>query len=161
MSRRRKSEERDWFPEGSRPSRRDSLNGAREFKQEFRPGDWECDSCQAHNFARRDSCFKCDRGRSGRRSRSPIGRARRRSPIYRDYRDQPSYTYKEGDWQCPKCRFDNYARRTRCFKCDRMRSGGGSSRNASNYREGDWFCRGCGKDNFASRTECFRCGERK
>ena len=54
----------DWFQDGggstTRRSRRDSLTGPREFRQEYRPGDWECEKCSAHNFSRRDTCFKCD-----------------------------------------------------------------------------------------------------
>ena len=28
----------------------------------FRPGDWICNGCRAHNFASRSACFKCKVG---------------------------------------------------------------------------------------------------
>ena len=30
-----------------------------------RPGDWNCDSCGAHNFASRNACFKCHAPKGG------------------------------------------------------------------------------------------------
>jgi len=37
---------------------------------DYRDGDWFCDSCGAHNFARRSECFKCGAPRDSRRGRS-------------------------------------------------------------------------------------------
>ena len=46
-----------------------------------RPGDWTCARCSAHNFASRQSCFKCKRSKAGGDSEggdgfSPVARAR-------------------------------------------------------------------------------------
>eukprot|EP01062_Namystynia_karyoxenos_P078811 TRINITY_DN8178_c0_g1_i1.p2 TRINITY_DN8178_c0_g1~~TRINITY_DN8178_c0_g1_i1.p2 ORF type:complete len:217 (+),score=54.81 TRINITY_DN8178_c0_g1_i1:73-651(+) len=46
------------------------------------PGDWLCDACDAHNFARRDACFKCQKPWNARAPRPvlPPVPARRPSP---------------------------------------------------------------------------------
>jgi hypothetical protein len=31
----------------------------------FRAGDWNCPACNAHNFASRNSCFKCHAPKDG------------------------------------------------------------------------------------------------
>ncbi|KAI7887112.1 DEAD-domain-containing protein [Lichtheimia hyalospora FSU 10163] len=67
---------------------------------------------------------------------------------------------REGDWNCPSCGINNYARRTECFKCNTPNpnpSTGGGSRER---REGDWDCT-CGVVNYARRTECFKCGAQR
>ena len=42
----------------------------------FRPGDWICTGCRAHNFASRSACFKCKQRKAG-------GECRRRPPAPR------------------------------------------------------------------------------
>eukprot|EP00933_Yihiella_yeosuensis_P030233 TRINITY_DN23899_c0_g1_i1.p1 TRINITY_DN23899_c0_g1~~TRINITY_DN23899_c0_g1_i1.p1 ORF type:complete len:185 (-),score=30.89 TRINITY_DN23899_c0_g1_i1:74-628(-) len=44
---------------------------------QFRDGDWNCSKCGAHNFARRNECFKCHAPKDGSPSRSR-SRSRRR-----------------------------------------------------------------------------------
>jgi len=65
---------------------------------ERRDGDWDCPDCGALNFARNETCFKCDKisqnGGGG-------GGAR------------------EGDWTCPDCGALVFASKDSCFKCDK------------------------------------------
>jgi hypothetical protein len=61
-------------------------------RPQLRPGDWLCPSCNAHNFARRDVCLRCNRAR-------------------------PSPQLREGDWICPGCNAHNFARRQSCHHC--------------------------------------------
>jgi cysteinyl-tRNA synthetase len=52
----------------SRDGREGSTDGKKDRKQfwgnektqQKMPGDWSCPNCMSHNFARRDTCFKCD-----------------------------------------------------------------------------------------------------
>ena len=76
-----------------------------------------------------------------------------------------------GDWDCPKCRNNNFAFRTECNSCGLPRSGGndrrgGDDRRGGNDRRGgdgkiytdnDWDCPKCQNSNFAFRQECNRC----
>jgi len=65
-----------------------------------KPGDWRCPQCNVNNFARRDSCYRCQaskpsEGRGGRgRSRSPRRDRRDRD---RDYDDRPRRGYDDRD----------------------------------------------------------------
>jgi hypothetical protein len=85
----------------------------------------------------------------------------------------------DGDWACPKCSFNNFARRGECFKCHEPNPNGGGGggggynsyrgggdrggargdRRAPEVRPGDWMC-SCGANNFARRDSCFKCGKR-
>jgi len=124
-------------PAGPPPSPPVMLNTNR------RPGDWDCPTCTAHNFASRSGCFKCGCMKPGGITRRP------------------------GDWWCGKCNGHNYAYRVDCFKCGADKAEGNSEpqANASNAyggrRAGDWDCPNCNAHCFASRMECFRCGEPK
>lgn len=95
-------------------------------------GDWDCPTCEFHNFANRQECFKCqaprphdvsvfagdDDGGLGRGGGGDQGWAggggnayRQREPV------QP----RPGDWECPSCVFHNFANRHECFKCQAPR----------------------------------------
>lgn len=96
-----------------------SRNRARK-PQTYMEGDWDC-SCGQHNFARRVICFRCEaphntsvdmRELPGRRP-SPNNRPNPR------WRGQP---YVPGDWKCPSCGLNNFARRSKCFECYATRS---------------------------------------
>mmetsp|Transcript_8982 Transcript_8982/g.25815 ORF Transcript_8982/g.25815 Transcript_8982/m.25815 type:complete len:253 (+) Transcript_8982:104-862(+) len=63
----------------------------------MRPGDWMCPDCNAHNFARNMSCFKCNVERPEDAGAPQAPRAGR-----------------EGDWDCQECGFNNFASRTSC-----------------------------------------------
>lgn len=66
-----------------------------------------------------------------------------------------------GDWVCT-CGSINFARRTRCYSCDLVRSSEAGSppvdQSSSGYeaKPGDWDCP-CGASNFARRNQCFAC----
>ena len=102
--------------------------------RDVRPGDWECESCGGNNFARRDTCFKCEapKGGSGGGGGGGYGARRDRSPPRRRSRSPPGGGYGGG------------------------RGGGGRGGGGQDFREGDWECH-CGANNFARRTECFKC----
>ncbi|KAG0166377.1 hypothetical protein DFQ28_005964 [Apophysomyces sp. BC1034] len=72
---------------------------------------------------------------------------------------------RDGDWDCPSCGANNFARRTDCFKCSTARpegaGGDGERRGPPPRRDGDWDCSGCGASNFARRTDCFKCSAPK
>mmetsp|Transcript_113876 Transcript_113876/g.322440 ORF Transcript_113876/g.322440 Transcript_113876/m.322440 type:complete len:174 (+) Transcript_113876:95-616(+) len=53
---------------------------------DYRDGDWYCDACGAHNFARRNECFKCNAPRDGGRRASNRSRSRSRRRDRRDSR---------------------------------------------------------------------------
>ncbi|KAI8096662.1 P-loop containing nucleoside triphosphate hydrolase protein [Halteromyces radiatus] len=78
---------------------------------EQRDGDWNCESCNQSNFARRYECFKCGASR-------PDNGERRGPPPRRD-----------GDWDCTSCNAVNYARRTDCYKCHAEKDGASGGNN--------------------------------
>jgi hypothetical protein len=82
--------------------------------REAQPGDWDCPACGANNFAGRTSCFKC-------RETAPeevLATASQYRPQQREYREpREPREAQPGDWDCPECGANNFARRTRCFKC--------------------------------------------
>jgi len=116
---------------------------------DLQPGDWLCEQCGHHNFARRKECQRefCKAPRPGART-------------------LPS---RPGDWDCEKCGEMNFAYRTECHRTDckaprpekrveRPESsargvGGGGYGKAMD--DGDWNCDKCGTLNFARRAECF------
>lgn len=61
-------------------------------RPQLRPGDWLCPVCNAHNFARRETCLRCNRSR-------------------------PKPELREGDWICPNCKAHNFSRRQCCHQC--------------------------------------------
>jgi len=81
--------------------RRGNLGGA-----ERRQGDWDCPSCDAHNYASKINCFVC------------------KKPKPKDIEEKTasfgtfSDNLKPGDWNCPTCQAHNYADKTACFKCN-------------------------------------------
>jgi hypothetical protein len=73
---------------------------------------------------------QCTRGRSCRYTHDDGSRSRSRSRSRgrgrsRDREDPPALVFKEGDWNCSKCKGHNFSRRTDCYKCgeDRPRRG--------------------------------------
>ena len=147
--------------------------------QAMRPGDWRCPSCDAHNFAARDACFRCGtlpdpavaaEAREALAASRAAGSARRF-----DRNDGGEQMKREGDWDCEGCGSSNFSWRGACFRCGEERpasagrapassSGGGGYERGGGERQqrtpspGDWFCNSCGKDNFARRDACFACG---
>eukprot|EP01004_Peranema_trichophorum_P007381 NODE_6157_length_919_cov_40.679648_g5566_i0.p1 GENE.NODE_6157_length_919_cov_40.679648_g5566_i0~~NODE_6157_length_919_cov_40.679648_g5566_i0.p1 ORF type:complete len:267 (+),score=31.25 NODE_6157_length_919_cov_40.679648_g5566_i0:62-862(+) len=79
----------------------------------FEPGDWICQTCDAHNFAKRGICFKCQtpKGGGGGGYNSGYG--------------PDALPFEHGDWYCPSCETHNFARRANCFRCQAPRQDGG------------------------------------
>lgn len=75
----------------------------------FRPGDWICTGCRAHNFASRSACFKCKQRKSGGEQSSAATQASSGGSAPDNFRS--------GDWMCHSCRAHNFASRAACFKC--------------------------------------------
>lgn len=62
----------------------------------MRPGDWMCSACSAHNYADKESCFKC---------RTPKGTYIAKTGM------------RQGDWICAACNNHNFKDKTMCNKC--------------------------------------------
>ena len=73
----------------------------------FRPGDWICDGCRAHNFASRSACFRCRAPAAG--GDVAGGGSPGSNPD----------NFRNGDWICKDCKAHNFASRSSCFKCTR------------------------------------------
>ncbi|KAK9824281.1 hypothetical protein WJX72_009155 [[Myrmecia] bisecta] len=102
----------------------------------MRPGDWACPACNAHNFASRSNCFKCDEPRAdgyvpAPRASFSADRGDRRDRSFRRERGSDRQdNFRPGDWPCGQCGAHNFARNTECFKCGAgagPTSGGGGS----------------------------------
>jgi hypothetical protein len=76
----------------------------------FRPGDWICGGCRAHNFASRSACFKCKQRKAG-------GEGGGSAPAASGGGSAAPENFRSGDWMCQSCRAHNFASRAVCFKC--------------------------------------------
>jgi len=101
-----------------------------------RVGDWDCPECDAHNYANRTECYKCN-------VKKPLSASAKRP----------------GDWYCPDCSAHNYTSREKCFRCKREKPEGSETKTwGGTRRPGDWDCPECKAHNYASREACFKCG---
>lgn len=62
------------------------------------------------------------------------------------------------DWDCPRCKFANFSRRSACRQCGTDRP---VTKQPSTFKPGDWLCSGCKFSNFGSRKVCKECGMEK
>ena len=149
-------------------------------------GDWDCPKCQNNNFAFRTECNRCGEARGAGGGRGPRQDDRRGGSQGYQSRDRQGGRFERndrgqgnrngGDWDCPKCRNNNFAFRTECNSCGLPKSGsndrrggndryGGNDRRGGNdrgretkvYTDNDWDCPKCQNSNFAFRQECNRC----
>lgn len=67
--------------------------------------------------------------------------------------------FRPGDWLCA-CGNHNYAIRTSCGKCGKVKAGAVGNSLPGNFRPGDWMCK-CGNHNYQSRSVCGKCQEPK
>ncbi|CAL0318575.1 unnamed protein product [Lupinus luteus] len=71
---------------------------------------------------------------------------------------------KPGDWLCPKCNFNNFARNIKCLRCDSFCEERIKQLQEDNnhlpLKKGDWICIKCNILNFAKNTRCFLCKEK-
>ncbi|KNC81591.1 hypothetical protein SARC_06092 [Sphaeroforma arctica JP610] len=105
----------------------------------FRPGDWMCPACQNHNFARNQSCRKCNgpRVEGGgppmhvRQPGPPMGGMG--PPMHAGNPHQGGMphggggipaNFRPGDWMCPACNNHNFARNNSCRSCYAPKQGG-------------------------------------
>jgi len=77
----------------------------------IKSGDWVCPKCKNHNFANKKVC-----NRTGCEEPKPRGGGRGRDS--RGSRGFSDSNMKPGDWNCPKCKNHNFARREICNRCD-------------------------------------------
>ena len=96
----------------------------------MRPGDWRCPSCDAHNFAARDACFRCGTlpdPAVAAEAREALAASRAASSARRfDRNSGEEQPKREGDWNCEGCGSSNFAWRGSCYRCggDRPASAG-------------------------------------
>ncbi|CAN6322849.1 unnamed protein product [Urochloa humidicola] len=77
---------------------------------------------------------------------------------------QTALPRKQGDWNCPKCEFLNFAKNIKCLRCD----GEFQERYQLLHedqehlplKKGDWICKKCNFLNFAKNTRCLQCHEK-
>jgi predicted RNA-binding Zn-ribbon protein involved in translation (DUF1610 family) len=112
----------------------------------LKPGDWRCEACGDHQFAKNSECRKCGQPRSG-----------------------DSLGMKPGDWHCPTCQDLQFARNTECRKCGTpnpdpagsqaaMEAGKEAGYGGAMEKPGDWYCPNCGDLQFARNQQCRKCG---
>ena len=113
----------------------------------MKPGDWRCPKCKKHNFANKKVCNRtgCEEPKprgGGGRGRDSRGHRSSNSSGFRDSDMKP------GDWNCPKCKNHNYAKRTVCNRCDTRKpvEGKGSRKTQGRQRRpnprGNWKGKG-------------------
>ncbi|KAK5809878.1 hypothetical protein F5H01DRAFT_368680 [Linnemannia elongata] len=146
----------------------------------FRPGDWNCPSCNFQNFASRTQCMKCGTSApsSGGGSGSGSGGGYRGSnSSYNSYDNSSSSNsnsygggyqssgYQSSGYQGGRGGGNSYGGGGSQSYGSQGGSGsygssgnGSSSGGQSNFRPGDWSCPSCNSHNFASRFQCMRCG---
>eukprot|EP00158_Paraphelidium_tribonemae_P009052 Partr_v1_DN28756_c1_g2_i2_m61682 putative zinc finger len=129
----------------------------------FKSGDWYCPGCHTHNFARRDTCFRCrgskpDIEHNSEAFDGPAPSISDQSGAKRDDlsgEERLPFAYprgtksRRGDWGCAdaKCRAVNFASRKQCHQC-----------NADKPPQPDeWECKRCGFENKDFRSECMKC----
>lgn len=95
--------------------------GMQQAPPDFRPGDWMCQQCNAHNFASKTRCHKCgwdpqsgvkgadgaDGAAGAMAGMGGVGAAG--NLVGKDLRP--------GDWICSNCNAHNFASKQACFKC--------------------------------------------
>jgi len=131
-----------------------------------RPGDWNCEECGYLNFARRTECNS-----NNCRAPRPVGGGGSSSRVDPSSRGHggwgKSRVEREGDWNCRRCAFSNFSRRTECKECGEPRDestiGHTGAQRYNPYKQpnnrerpGDWVCQECNMNNFAFRDVCHR-----
>jgi len=77
----------------------------------MRIGDWNCPNCGDHQFAKNESCRRCQ--------------------TQRPANGEGVCGLKDGDWFCPSCKDLQYSRNDVCRLCATPRPGGGRARERS------------------------------
>ncbi|MDE0557620.1 MAG: hypothetical protein OSB30_04000, partial [Candidatus Poseidoniaceae archaeon] len=147
---------------GSRDSGRDSNRSSGQRDGADNSNDWDCPKCQNSNFSFRSECNRCGLEREGGApspSRQRNDRSGGRDGGHRDRRDSGRERFSrsdnrsggnenrmDGDWECPKCHNNNFARRDECNRCGLARSGGGGRDSGRSSGGGGYRGGGGGRD---------------
>jgi hypothetical protein len=83
-----------------------------------RQGDWICGYCHGHNFATKIACFTCHAARPGFERGIPVNQM---EALGIGRLGGASAEAKPGDWTCPKCHENVFAKRNRCYRCTTSR----------------------------------------
>ena len=84
---------------------------------DVRDGDWICHHCNGHNFASKLACFTCHKIRPGFEDALAANAAGGNG----DDGESTPTRVMPGDWTCPKCNENVFAKRSRCYKCSNPR----------------------------------------
>lgn len=95
-------------------------------------------------------------------SKGPGSRTDKAAP--RTSKRQSAVPMKQGDWNCPKCHFLNFAKNIKCLRCDgefqeRYRLLHEDQEHLP-LKKGDWICNRCNFLNFAKNTRCLQCHDK-
>jgi len=132
-------------------------------------GDWFCPACGDLQFAKNDKCRKCEQPNP-----DPAGSAAAKEAGVAAGTGNFVPALKPGDWNCPSCNDLQFARNSKCRKCNTpnpdpagcleaamatgtFKAEGGKSNNQTK-KPGDWHCSSCGDLQFARNSECRKCG---
>ncbi|XP_019059027.1 PREDICTED: zinc finger protein VAR3, chloroplastic isoform X2 [Tarenaya hassleriana] len=83
----------------------------------------------------------------------------------KDNDDEKDVLKRPKDWQCPQCKFLNFARNLKCLGCsifseERLQQLKEEQKDHLPLKKGDWICETCNFLNFAKNTRCLRCREK-
>ena len=98
-------------PDQSHPVPRQPPVTSNKPEGDVRDGDWNCHHCNGHNFSSKLACFTCHKMRPGFEDALAVNTATSNGDSGEATRVMP------GDWVCPMCRLNNFAKRSRCYKC--------------------------------------------
>jgi hypothetical protein len=84
---------------------------------DIRDGDWTCHHCNGHNFASKLACFTCHKIRPGFEDALAVDAIASNG----EEGEATPTKVKPGDWTCPKCKENVFAKRSRCYKCSNPR----------------------------------------
>jgi hypothetical protein len=92
---------------------------ARSIKNDGRSGDWDCPECRFVNYASRWECMKCYLEKPAGAGYDNCGGGQQAGRG-----QQGGGEFMVGDWECPMCRFHNFANRDDCHDCQEPRPAG-------------------------------------
>mmetsp|Transcript_18417 Transcript_18417/g.37173 ORF Transcript_18417/g.37173 Transcript_18417/m.37173 type:complete len:211 (+) Transcript_18417:1066-1698(+) len=109
----------------------------------FRPGDWICPDCRAHNY-QVVTCHSV-----------PVSIHSYIYLIRQNLRSNKRTGKTEANMQDKNSCFKCHKPKPQGAEKDSLAMGGGLP---PNFRAGDWLCKKCNAHNYASKTACYKCG---